>query len=77
MCTHIQEYYDRAKVTCSLSFEAYKCSLHKYCIPNWKPKGMALEKWYNRKPESNIFRLCEYCPDKNSEKKLEPASCEH
>lgn len=73
LCKFIQiENKKLCKVSCVLQRLAFGCEKHKYCIPNWNPKGTQLEKWRNRQPESLIFRVCEYCPDKTLENFVDP-----
>lgn len=54
------------KTNCSekcLSFErAYKCAVHKRCLPVFTPSSKLLVKWLERE-ESSLYKLCEWCED--------------
>lgn len=41
----------------------FQCQIHGRCLPGFNPTGEDLEKWEERKPESDIYRLCLRCDD--------------
>ncbi len=42
----------------------HECAVHKRCLPNYRPRGEALNEWNARQPESSLYHLCAGCPDK-------------
>ncbi len=43
--------------------EARVCDLYGRCLPGFEPHGDELADWVERKPESDIYRLCRSCPE--------------
>lgn len=72
-CEHITRATDTiVKTDCrscggklKVGFQAFVCDLHGRCLPRYNPAGDMLDKWMNRKPESDIYRLCgkSHCSD--------------
>lgn len=67
-CVHLAAPVGTVKVQCdtcqgkkSIDFPAHACEVHRRCLPSYRPTGEALEKWRERKPESDIYRLCAGC----------------
>ncbi len=46
------------------TYQPYVCSLHKRCIPDLVISPENLGEWKERKPESDIYTLCQGCTDK-------------
>ena len=41
----------------------YRCDVHRRCLQSLKPRGKDLTAWLARKPESDLYHLCDGCED--------------
>lgn len=41
-----------------VGYQAFECAIHGRCLPRYKPHGEWVEKWHERKPESDLYHLC-------------------
>ena len=64
VCRHMGEQVGAVKVECcdgrgSIQQPAHVCALYGRCLPRYRPKDRTV--WDARKPESDLYRLCEGC----------------
>lgn len=65
-CVHLGEGAGTVKVECQtcngrkmVDQKAHRCNVLGRCLPLYQPRDLA--KWTDRKPESDIYRLCMGC----------------
>lgn len=66
VCVHLGEAAGTVKVECQtcngkkmVDQQAHKCGVLGRCLPTYQPRDLA--KWKDRKPESEIYKLCRGC----------------
>jgi hypothetical protein len=67
-CIHKGEAKGTVKVECCSGTEkllqAHACALHGRCLPGFVNHAAGLKKWEARKPESDLYKLCCICPNR-------------
>lgn len=67
-CKHKGQPKGTVKVECCSGVDklltAHECAVHGRCLPSFQCHGAGLEKWRDRKPESDIYKLCCQCTDR-------------
>lgn len=72
-CQFLGEKVGSVKVTCNgcsgkqkqVQQAAYQCDIWDRCLPCYKPTGEVLATWQERKPESDIYHLCNCCEERS------------
>jgi hypothetical protein len=65
-CKHRGERTGAVKLQCCAQgsvrpYTTHTCTIYRACVVAFEPPDR--EAWLNRKPESDLFALCEGCPD--------------
>lgn len=67
-CKHKGVEKGSVKVECCSGIEkllpAHECAVHVRCLPGFVRHERAIEKWNERKPESDIYKLCCICRER-------------